>query len=94
MSLTTPRKPALVLFECRSGFVTVLAREAMNNSYSEIGEWLIRALQNAATYCVMSGVGKPDIHIIPTKVPQQEIDKLEVEELIVGAELQRETDGT
>lgn len=92
MSSTIPRKAALVLYECNSEYVTIMQRDA-TTSYEAVGKWLIASLRQAADYCVINGITRPDIHVVPTMVPQAELDQIEVEELLVHAKLQREADG-
>lgn len=92
MSLTTQHKPVLVLLECQTEYVSVHERE--KDDHEAIGQWLIKGLRNAADYCVLHGIARPDIHLIPSMLAQHQLDGYEVEEFLIDAEIRRKSGET
>jgi hypothetical protein len=79
----------LLLLECNTEFISI--HERHENDHEAIGDWLIKGMRNAADYCVLHGITRPDIHVIPSMVPQHRLDTLAVEAFLLDTEIRRKS---
>ena len=89
MTLIHPIRPVILLYECQSDTVSLWNRT--RDDYEDFGKWLIREMKAVTDYCIDQDV-KPDFHVSSIALPQEAIDKIEVEEFLQHAEFGRSKD--
>lgn len=74
--MSSTNRPVIVLFECGTDLAYYFERKA--NDMEEYGRWMTEMVAEIIMRCAARGITQPCIHVLPTIVPQHELDVAEV----------------
>lgn len=78
-------KPVIIIGECQTNIYDFFEWEYYNDNderWQEFGKWVIEAMFKMRFHTERRGMDGAHIHILPTNMPQKEIDRLHVKMLL------------